>query len=426
MTMKANFELHLLLPADHLPAEGHESAAFAGANSDSELIGWFVQHLPEPSVILSVGPNGLQTSASEVDLRHALLVWRKGEADAPWVDPSGAEVSLTLDPTVLSEDLTPRYPGEERTVEDWLRGLLAKVRSLLEPSVRGFRGTPLPLLEWVAGDAPNSGHVVFHGVWLADPDSLTLLKRWDEEAELGLIFEESDVEGRGLREMMAAALMLGVVMSAPAASAGEAKAPAQPRAGLVSALRSLFGKSDEAPAKTTPATKTAKTSGKKSSSGESVRVQVAKQAPAKIDEQLLKGACDENVNVIVDIGKQRAFLLVDGKIAIDTPISSAMAGRWTPRGTFTITEKVRTGKMSTIYKCPLPFWMRLGESAVGMHIGDLPGYPASHGCVRLPREIAPVLFDHTFRGTQVRVVDSWNPQPIPPPEAQSAGLVAKQ
>ena len=55
--------------------------------------------------------------------------------------------------------------------------------------------------------------------------------------------------------------------------------------------------------------------------------------------------------------------------------------------------------------------MRLGESAVGMHIGEIPGYPASHGCIRLPADVAPIMFDHLYTGTTVQVLNSWNPEP---------------
>ena len=98
---------------------------------------------------------------------------------------------------------------------------------------------------------------------------------------------------------------------------------------------------------------------------------------------------------------------VGGQLAVDTPISTARAGKHTPRGTFKITQRVRTGKTSTIYGCSLPYWMRLDQSAIGMHVGELPGYPASAGCIRLPHDVAPLIFNATKSGTTVRVVDSW-------------------
>jgi hypothetical protein len=77
--------------------------------------------------------------------------------------------------------------------------------------------------------------------------------------------------------------------------------------------------------------------------------------------------------------------------------------------------------MSTIYKCPLPGWMRLGDTAVGMHQGDLPGYPASHGCIRMPLESALFIFDQVRVGTPVEVVDSWSPSPA----TAHSGLLAQ-
>jgi lipoprotein-anchoring transpeptidase ErfK/SrfK len=124
--------------------------------------------------------------------------------------------------------------------------------------------------------------------------------------------------------------------------------------------------------------------------------------------------------VIVDIRAQRAYLFVDGKLAFETPVSTASKGRVTPRGTFAITEKIRKGKRSTIYKCLMPYWNRLDQSPIGMHTGHLPGYPASHGCIRLPDEAARFIFDNAPRGTTVQVVDALNYAPMPTP-AQPAG-----
>ena len=113
------------------------------------------------------------------------------------------------------------------------------------------------------------------------------------------------------------------------------------------------------------------------------------QKPAKINRTLLDEAGGTR-QVVVDVEKQRAYVLINGEIAIDTPVSTARSGKHTPRGEFKITQRVRTGKTSTIYGCDLPYWQRLDHSAVGMHTGPLPGYPASAGCIRLPAEVAPI------------------------------------
>jgi lipoprotein-anchoring transpeptidase ErfK/SrfK len=129
---------------------------------------------------------------------------------------------------------------------------------------------------------------------------------------------------------------------------------------------------------------------------------------AYLNEALLESAEGKPRRVIIDIGRQRAFLVIDGIVAIDSAISSARRGKHTPRGSYQITEKVASGKVSTLYHVYMPYWMRLGRTTVGMHVGDVPGYPASAGCIRLPQKVAPILFEHVTLGTRVDVVDTWD------------------
>lgn len=129
---------------------------------------------------------------------------------------------------------------------------------------------------------------------------------------------------------------------------------------------------------------------------------------AYINQVLLDGEKEADRKIIIDIERQRAYLIVKGLVAIDTAVSTARRGKYTPRGNFDITEKIKSGKVSTLYHVYMPNWMRLGHTAVGMHTGDLPGYPASAGCIRLPQSVAPILYEHTKRGVTVEVVDSWD------------------
>lgn len=135
----------------------------------------------------------------------------------------------------------------------------------------------------------------------------------------------------------------------------------------------------------------------------------AKQQPAAIHPALLARAAQGNVSVIVDLDQQRAFLLVGGAVAVDTPVSTGKASTATPTGVFRITERVREGKISNRYDCPLPFWMRLGSLPVGLHAGVVPGHAASHGCVRLPKTVAQIFFDHTAAGVSVEITRNWTP-----------------
>ena len=57
-----------------------------------------------------------------------------------------------------------------------------------------------------------------------------------------------------------------------------------------------------------------------------------------------------------------------------------------------------------------------------MHVGDLPGYPASAGCIRLPHSVAPILFANTSSGVTVQIVDAWSG---PAPQAASNIIVAQ-
>ena len=129
---------------------------------------------------------------------------------------------------------------------------------------------------------------------------------------------------------------------------------------------------------------------------------------SKIHSAVLARSTRGNTRIIVDVGRQKAFLLVGDDIAIEAPVSTARPGKYTPRGSFHVSERVRTGKVSTIYGVGMPYWMRLSGTVFGVHAGYLPGYPASAGCVRLPYSVAPVIFDATKSGTKVKIVDSWD------------------
>ncbi|MEM1294406.1 MAG: L,D-transpeptidase [Verrucomicrobiota bacterium] len=130
--------------------------------------------------------------------------------------------------------------------------------------------------------------------------------------------------------------------------------------------------------------------------------------PYVVSQRTLDRSTRSNTKVVIDISKQRAYLLVNGQIAVRTPISSARPGKYTPRGTFSISERVRSGKVSNIYHVGMPYWMRLGSSAYGVHAGHLPGYPASAGCVRLPSSAARLIYDNTRSGTKVSIYSSWS------------------
>lgn len=157
---------------------------------------------------------------------------------------------------------------------------------------------------------------------------------------------------------------------------------------------------------------------------------IRKQDPPRITPRVLEKTTADTSHVLISISKQRAYLLAGDEIAIDTPVSTGKVAGMTPTGKFTVQEKdphhhstiygnfvdargrvVRGGVSLRIDSAPsgtrfvgapMEWFCRLDE-AVGMHVGILPGYPASHGCVRLPGDIAPLIYGKVKVGTPVEI-----------------------
>jgi lipoprotein-anchoring transpeptidase ErfK/SrfK len=160
---------------------------------------------------------------------------------------------------------------------------------------------------------------------------------------------------------------------------------------------------------------------------------ISKQAPLKVNQDLLKQATPDNVHIVVSLPKQRAYLMIGEQIVADEPISSGKRGHGTPTGHFSVMEKdpnhhstlygdfvdhsgrvVRAGVSAHIDSAPsgthfagapMKWFLRLTGEGVGMHIGILPGYPASHGCIRESPEGALLFYNHAKVGTPVDVGD---------------------
>ena len=115
--------------------------------------------------------------------------------------------------------------------------------------------------------------------------------------------------------------------------------------------------------------------------------------------------------MIISLPKQTLSAYRNGIRIAYSSISSGVKGRRTPTGVFTILEKEVTHFSNKYHHAPMPYMQRLTWEGVALHGGDLAGYPASHGCIRLPREFAKKLYSVTTRGTTVIVVDEKHPQP---------------
>lgn len=112
----------------------------------------------------------------------------------------------------------------------------------------------------------------------------------------------------------------------------------------------------------------------------------------------------EQIRIEISLAAQRATLFRDGAPVFKTGISTGRKGFATPTGRFVITDK-KSSHISTIYKVPMPFFMRLSCRDFGMHQGVVPDYPASHGCIRLPSDAARKLFREVPVGTLVTITN---------------------
>lgn len=111
---------------------------------------------------------------------------------------------------------------------------------------------------------------------------------------------------------------------------------------------------------------------------------------------------DQRMWVNISIDRQRAVLYKNGQVAMVTPVSTGMPGFPTPTGRFVVTDKDKL-RVSSIYHAYMPYFMRMSCRDFGMHAGVVPGYPASHGCIRLPYESAVRLYHEVEIGTLVTI-----------------------
>jgi len=114
------------------------------------------------------------------------------------------------------------------------------------------------------------------------------------------------------------------------------------------------------------------------------------------------------VAVICSIPEQRVHVYRNGiRIGVST-CSTGRPGHETPTGVFTVLQKDADHRSSTYNNAPMPNMNRLTWGGIALHAGNLPGYPASHGCIRLPLEFSALLFEVTHIGTPVIISGARN------------------
>ena len=105
--------------------------------------------------------------------------------------------------------------------------------------------------------------------------------------------------------------------------------------------------------------------------------------------------------LVVNLATQRAILFRNGVPIGASTISSGKRGYETPTGVFTVLEKKKEHYSKTYDNAPMPNMQRLTWKGIALHAGNLPGYPASHGCIRLPIKFSSLLFGATKLGMTV-------------------------
>lgn len=151
------------------------------------------------------------------------------------------------------------------------------------------------------------------------------------------------------------------------------------------------------------------------------------------NEAVLARTNSSNSSIRIDLSDQRGYLMNGSELAMDYPVATGRSKYPTPTGNFKIVEKIKSNKRSSSYgriynaagglvksnadsrkdKVPeggkyvgasMPYWMRLTWDGIGMHKGNVPRYPASHGCIRTYYKAVATVFAKTRVGTRVSIV----------------------
>jgi lipoprotein-anchoring transpeptidase ErfK/SrfK len=115
---------------------------------------------------------------------------------------------------------------------------------------------------------------------------------------------------------------------------------------------------------------------------------------------------------VISIADQRVSIYNNHGLVARSPISTGMPGHLTPKGVFTIIGRERYHRSNIYSDAPMPFMQRITWSGIAMHLGVVPGHPASHGCIRLPAGFAVKLWGLTKIGERVVI----SPQDVTPIE----------
>src|SRR5262245_8368440 len=130
----------------------------------------------------------------------------------------------------------------------------------------------------------------------------------------------------------------------------------------------------------------------------------AKSREARDGDDFSRPASGPPVMAIVALSEQHVTIYdAEGKL-LRAPVSTGQPGYETPAGIYSILEKNREHYSNLYDDASMPFMQRITWSGIALHAGQLPGHPASHGCIRLPTGFAERLFEATKLGMRVVIV----------------------
>lgn len=127
-------------------------------------------------------------------------------------------------------------------------------------------------------------------------------------------------------------------------------------------------------------------------------------APEPPPTKTVSDVMRSGVLITVSLSSQQMHVFRDGVLWRSSPVSTGKRGKRTPTGTFAILQKKRFHRSNLYSNAPMPYMQRLTWSGIAIHSGRLPGYPASHGCIRVPAAFASELFKITGPTTTAVIV----------------------
>lgn len=133
------------------------------------------------------------------------------------------------------------------------------------------------------------------------------------------------------------------------------------------------------------------------------RIRRSRKRQSKTNKEVASKAPTGPLLAVVSLGSQHVAIYGENGLVARSRVSSGMRGHRTPTGVFSIIQR-RRRHYSNIYRgASMPYMQRITWSGIAMHAGVIPGYPASHGCIRLPYSFAKSLWGLTQMGTRVVV-----------------------